>query len=1168
VKERIISLSEIKRYFPLEFQISKQAWEKYDLNRGIIPDADSIKLPNFQIIRLLVNRMNEKRDSKAFSHPPMRAGNLNATGLIKEIFRYLLNAYRLTKNPDVFEKCIQWSSERINIATVSKTLETFADLFPPFVVQRGKETLEKYLKGKTDVIKNEQLIVKEIILLYLSNNNPAFLPFLELFSDSVISQKTLYADIFKTIEDFLRTQPGYGPNKKPLIDFLREPVLASPYSLSGQLNYIKDNWREFLPDELLYRILMAVDVLKEEEKSGWMGKGPALVLRFKDLYGKEFPEYNPALEYERFTRDKDWMTKVVLIAKSTYVWLDQLSKKYGRNISRVDQIPDEELDILARWGFTGLWLIGIWERSPASQNIKRMCGNPEALASAYSLYDYTLSNSLGGEEAFRNLRERAWRRGIRLATDVVPNHMGIYSKWVIEHPDWFIQLDYPPFPSYSFTGPDLSYDQRVGLYIEDGYWSRSDAAVVFKRVDKWTGTTKYIYHGNDGTSMPWNDTAQLNFLNPTVREAVLQTILSVARNFQIIRFDAAMTLTKKHYQRLWFPHPGTGGGIPSRAEQGLLKDDFDKAMPNEFWRDVVDRINTEIPETLLLAEAFWLMEGYFVRTLGMHRVYNSAFMNMLKMEENEKYRSVIKNVLEFNPEILKRFVNFMNNPDEETAIAQFGKGDKYFGVALMMVTMPGLPMFGHGQIEGFSEKYGMEYSRAYWNEEIDWDLVRRHEAEIFPLMRKRHLFSEVENFVLYDYFRTDGHVNENVFAYSNLSGNERGIIIYNNKYESTCGWIKTSCAISVPSGKQGQRKLIQKNLASGLFLKTDGQHYYIFKDYKTGLEYIRNGRELNEKGLYVELGAFHYHIFMDFREVFDGPQGYYGRIAGFLNGKGVKSIEETLKEMILAPIHNPLKDLINDEFLREVIKINPKLQDDPVKLSYKKYTENIIGAVREHLQSDCDVTGINEGIIDKLDAVLRIKDMHIQNKNVSPGMKYICSKMKDDISIWRIPLMWAVVGDLGKIRTKNNYELQSDAMLDELLLGKVISNIIYSSEHDEWLAAQKTLLIKIMTGYSNWYEAVIDEKKTAFFREMFNDYDVQLYLNFNQHNGVTWYSKERTEDMLYWLMFVSFVKLQAKIKDKKKIIEEIDKRYQFISKIIKLSEKSEYKANEFIELLS
>ncbi len=61
---------------------------------------------------------------------------------------------------------------------------------------------------------------------------------------------------------------------------------------------------------------------------------------------------------------------------------------------------------------------------------------------------------------------------------------------------------------------------------------------------------------------------------------------------------------------------------------------FDRAMPVEFWREVVDRAAVEVPDTLLLAEAFWLMEGYFVRTLGMHRVYNSAFMNMLRNEDN------------------------------------------------------------------------------------------------------------------------------------------------------------------------------------------------------------------------------------------------------------------------------------------------------------------------------------------------------------------------------------------------------------------------------------------------------------------------------------------------------------------------------------------------------
>src|SRR5262249_60597311 len=135
---------------------------------------------------------------------------------------------------------------------------------------------------------------------------------------------------------------------------------------------------------------------------------------------------------------REWMRGGGVLAKSVYGWLDQLSKSYKRHIHRLDQIPDEELDLLAGRGFSGLWLIGLWERSRASQRIKQMCGNPEAAASAYSLYDYTIANDLGGEAACAELRRRAWARGIRLASDMVPNHMGIDSRWGIEHPDWFI----------------------------------------------------------------------------------------------------------------------------------------------------------------------------------------------------------------------------------------------------------------------------------------------------------------------------------------------------------------------------------------------------------------------------------------------------------------------------------------------------------------------------------------------------------------------------------------------------------------------------------------------------------------------------------------------------------------------------------------------------------
>ena len=195
---------------------------------------------------------------------------------------------------------------------------------------------------------------------------------------------------------------------------------------------------------------------------------------------------------------------------------------------------------------------------------------------------------------------------------------------------------------------------------------------------------------------------------------------------------------------------GAGDAIPSRAEYALSQAEFDRRMPTEFWREVVDRVAAEVPGTLLLAEAFWMLEGYFVRTLGMHRVYNSAFMHMLRDEDGPGYRKVLKETLEFDPEILKRYVNFMSNPDEKTAVEQFGKGDKYFGVASMMATLPGLPMLGHGQVEGFGEKYGMEFRRAVLDEQPDPWLLERHRRELFPLFHRRAWFAEAADFLLYD----------------------------------------------------------------------------------------------------------------------------------------------------------------------------------------------------------------------------------------------------------------------------------------------------------------------------------------------------------------------------------------------------------------------------------
>ncbi len=720
--------SEINSGLRFEFHIARKARKQYEFDDLLFATTGNVILADFQAARRFAHKINQKRDLLRHPEQAVRASEINAMGLLDEVLHGVVELYRQQVNPKAFQRALDWLNEHIGIKKVDRALLRFVEMFPGSAVYQKGMKPDAFLDGATGDTPHRLLVLEELLMLWVSNRNPALEPFFELFDDAELEENTAYSEVIQEIGSFFKTQPPFGPDELDIVSLLRQPAIACPGSLADQLKFVFSRWGG-LVSKFSIRLLGSLDFLREESKPGFLGPGPTEVTTYAGIA----PEYEP----EQFSADLHWMPELVLIAKSTLVWMDQLAKEYGRPINRLDEIPDQELDKLADWGFTGLWLIGIWRRSEASRTIKRSCGNPEAESSAYSLFDYEIAPDLGGYDALQNLKHRCWQRGIRLACDMVPNHTGIDSRWLREHPDWYISLPYSPFPAYSFSGQNLSQDPRFLVQIEDKYYNQTDAAVVFRREDTWSGDVRYIYHGNDGTSMPWNDTAQLNYLNPEVREAVIRKIIDVARMFSVIRFDAAMTLAKKHYQRLWFPEPGSGGDIPSRAQFGLTRQQFDAAMPKEFWREVVDRVAQEVPECLLLAEAFWMMEGYFVRTLGMHRVYNSAFMNMLKNEDNQKYRQSVINTLQFNPEILKRFVNFMNNPDEETAIRQFGDSDKYFGVCLMMVTMPGLPMFGHGQVEGFHEKYGMEYRRSYWEEKVNQPLVERHKREIFPLMKKR-----------------------------------------------------------------------------------------------------------------------------------------------------------------------------------------------------------------------------------------------------------------------------------------------------------------------------------------------------------------------------------------------------------------------------------------------
>jgi glycosidase len=1114
----IIETPKTSPYFPQGFSISLAAWRRLQVRRlqkQAAARGTAVRLgERVAVARALAERMNAARDLSRPGMRPARAGEVLAMGLLTDILRHVAETYCR----DVCAGVMAYGLDRIRQdqgpEVAEKPVRGFVNQFPPEAVRTGEVTEEEFLRGTAPGLGHREMSALEMILLSVSNGNRALEPYRELHDDMELRRTTPYGELLLALDAFFSEKPPVPGTGLPLLATLWAPILASPDSLDGQLEFVRKRWHALLPPELLDLLEMTRGVLLEETAWRGFGPGPVQALEFGLLHDQGYEEF------EAFSVDQDWMPNLVLIAKSVYVWLDQLSKKYQRPIVRLDQVPDEELDQLAHWGFTGVWLIGIWERSEASRNIKQRMGNPEALASAYSLYDYEIAYRLGGEEAFRNLAARAARRGIRLASDMVPNHVGLYSKWVIEHPDWFIQLPYPPFPSYRFSGPDLSLDPRVELQIEDGYWEHRDAAVVFRRVDRWTGDTRYIYHGNDGTNMPWNDTAQLNFTLPEVREAVMQAILHVARLFPIIRFDAAMTMAKRHFQRLWFPKPGEAGAIPSRAEHGMSRPEFDQVFPNEFWREVVDRVAAEAPGTLLLAEAFWLMEGYFVRTLGMHRVYNSAFMNMLKMEENAKYRQTVKNVLEFSPEVLQRFVNFMNNPDEETAVAQFGKGDKYVGVAMLMVTMPGLPMFGHGQIEGFAEKYGMEYPRAYWDESVDRDLVARHEHEIFPLMRRRYLFSGSRHFALFDLVTPGGAVDENVFAYTNRLGNERALIIYNNCYYTTRGVVHTSTAINEASADAP--RLRRLGLGEALALNTTDTCYYFYRDHRTGLEYLRYARDLAENGLHVELQGYQYLALIEWREVHDLDNSW-GRLHGLLAGQGVPSVEEAYQEMHLSPVLEPFRRLMSAGTLRLLARPGSKKAAlDPFRAEMRAFLE----AVGHRLNRSSDPAPVLLDIERELALIRRFRTAAGKAAIYPEMAAYLREGFPAGrglpLDFWRVPLVWSVVRRIGMAAAPepvNGFDVAatSAAWLREWFLTKPIARAFQDLDGDAWRAGMDARLVRICVAHGGHLMALQREPWAPSLDLILHDPDVRAFLGVNRFGGHTWLHREQLERMLHAL---------------------------------------------------
>ncbi|MET8077724.1 alpha-amylase [Streptomyces sp. NPDC005303] len=341
---------------------------------------------------------------------------------------------------------------------------------------------------------------------------------------------------------------------------------------------------------------------------------------------------------------------------NTLVWLGELSHRHGRPVTLGD-VPDEDWDSVAPPGVDTVWLMGVWERSPAGLEIALRdealrASFREALpdvteadiaGSPYCVRDYVVAASLGGPDGLAAARARLAARGLRLILDHVPNHVAPDHPWLTSDPDRLVQG----------TADDLA--RAPADFIEAG-------GRIFAR-------------GRDPYFPPWPDVVQLNAFSDALREGTVETLVSIGDQADGVRIDMAMLLMNDVFGRTWGDRVGT-------------------APAEDFWPYVIPRVRARHPGLLLVAEAYWDLEGPLQRQ-GFDHCYDKRLYDRLLHEDADSVRAH----LSADPTYQHGLVRFLENHDEPRAAATL-PGDRGRAAAVAVATLPGATLWHEGQFEG------------------------------------------------------------------------------------------------------------------------------------------------------------------------------------------------------------------------------------------------------------------------------------------------------------------------------------------------------------------------------------------------------------------------------------------------------------------------------------
>lgn len=341
---------------------------------------------------------------------------------------------------------------------------------------------------------------------------------------------------------------------------------------------------------------------------------------------------------------------------NTWVWLADLSRNYQRPVN-LATVPKEEWEAIASPGFDAVWLMGVWERSPAGIAISM--GNEGLLddfrralpdfaaadnvGSPYCVRRYVVDEQLGGPQGLAAARSALAQHGIRLILDFVPNHVAPDHPWATDHPEYFIQGNY---------GDSV---REPGAYIAAG-------SGVFAC-------------GRDPFFPPWPDVLQLNAFNEGLRAAVIDTVTDIAAQCDGIRCDMAMLMLNDIFARTWGERAGT-------------------RPAGDYWRELIPSIKSQWPEFIFMAEAYWDLE-WELQQQGFDYCYDKKLYD--RMEHGEA-GSVYLHLLA-DAGYQEKMVRFIENHDEPRAAATFPDGMGRVA-AVAILTLPGARLIHEGQCEG------------------------------------------------------------------------------------------------------------------------------------------------------------------------------------------------------------------------------------------------------------------------------------------------------------------------------------------------------------------------------------------------------------------------------------------------------------------------------------